>query len=244
MRLPLLCLLAATALHADALSDLRTALQRLQGREPIKARVEVSSTTQDGSGKKAKTRQNRSAVLVEDGPAGLRLGWTAEQMEAARAEARNRRAEAEAATPNLDALRALNAEDASELLGAAPALLLKLSQVKVLEERPEVFAGRPTRFLHLQLEPVLNAEAREVMKKYEQRLKVWLDADGTPLATEESLEFKGSKFLISFGGASKEHCTYRKVGARLVAERATKENSGSGMGFSSSGRTVVSVAVL
>lgn len=244
MRCFALALLAASSLQADPLGDLRAALQKLQGREAIKARAEVSSTSQDGSGKKAKTRQSRSAILLEDGPAGLRLGWTAEQVEAARGEARKRKADPEAPTPNLDALRALNAEDAAELLGAAPALLGKLAQAKVIEDRPEAYGGRPARLLHLQLEPALDAEAKEMMKKYDQRLKVWLDADGAPLGSEESLEFKGSKFLISFGGTSKEHATFRRVGGRLVVERSSKETSGSGMGFSSSGRTVVTVAVL
>ena len=244
MRATLLCLLAATALRADALSDLRTALQRLQGREPIKARAEIAKLTQNGGGKKAKTKQSRGSVMLEDGPVGLRLGWSAEQLEAARQETRRQKADPEAATPNLDSLRALNAEEAAEMLGASPGLLVKLGNARVLEERQEAFGGRPARLLLLQLEPVLDAEAKDMMKKYDQRLKVWVDADGTPLATEESLEFKGSKFLISFGGAAKEHCTYRRVGGRLVAECTTKESSGSGMGFSSSGRTVVALTVM
>ncbi len=244
MRLLPICLLAATALHADGLGDLRAALQKLQGHDPIRARAEVNSTNLNGEGKKQKSRQSRGAVLLEEGPGGLRLGWTPEQMEAARAETRRKKADPEAPTPNLDSLRALNAEDASEMLGAAPALLVKLSQVKVLEEKHEAFGGKPARLLHLQMEPALSAETRDVMKKYEQRLKVWLDADGTPLGAEESVDFKGSKFLISFGGSSRETSVYRKVGGRLVAERTTKESSGSGMGMTSSGKTVVALTLM
>lgn len=244
MRLLPCCLLAATALHADGLGDLRAALQRLQGREAIRARAEVNTTSLNGEGKKQKSRQSHGAVLLEEGPGGLRLGWTPEQMDAARAETRRKKADPEAATPNLDSLRALNAEDASEMLGAAPALLVKLTQAKVLEDRAEAYGGKPARLLHLQMEPALSAETRDVMKKYEQRLKVWLDADGTPLGAEESVDFKGSKFLISFGGTSKETSVFRKVGGRLVAERTTKETSGSGMGMSSSGKTVVALTLM
>jgi hypothetical protein len=244
MRLLPFCLLAASALHADTLGDLRAALQKLQGRESIKARAEVNTTSLNGEGKKQKSKQSRGAVLLEEGPGGLRLGWTSEQMEAARVETRRKKTDPEAQTPNLDSLRALNAEDASEMLGAAPALLVKLSQVKLLEEKPETFGGRPARMLHLQMEPALSAETRDVMKKYEQRLKVWLDADGTPLGAEESVDFKGSKFLISFGGSSRETSVYRKVGGRLVAERTTKETSGSGMGMTSSGKTIVALTLM
>ena len=244
MRLSSICLLAASALHADSLGDLRAALQKLQGHEPIKARVEVSITSLNGEGKKQKSKQSHGTVLLEEGPGGLRLGWTAEQMEAARAESRRKKADPEASTPNLDSLRALNAEDASEMLGAGPALLLKVSQAKLLEERPEAFGGKPARLLHLQLEPALSAETRDVMKKYEQRLKVWLDADGTPLGYEESVEFKGSKFLISFGGTAKESTSLRKMGGRLLADRTTKESTGSGMGMSSSSKTVVALTVM
>lgn len=244
MRLLPFCLLAASALHADSLGDLRAALQKLQGHEPIKARAEVSTSSANGEGKKQKTRQSRGTVQLEEGPGGLKLGWTAEQLEAARTETRRKKADPEAQTPNLDSLRALNAEDASEMLGAAPSLLLKLSQVKVLEERAEAFGGKPARMLHLRMEPAMSAEEREVMKKFEQRLKVWLDADGTPLGFEESVEFKGSKFLISFGGSSKESATLHKVGGRLVVERTTKENTGSGMGMTSSGKTVVALTLM
>jgi hypothetical protein len=244
MRLLPICLLAASSLQADALGDLRAALQKLQGRELVKARAEVSTASTNGEGKKQKSKQSRGSVLLEEGPAGLRLGWTAEQMEAARAEARRRIADPEAPTPALDAMRALGAEDAAEMLGAASVLLLKVSRVKVLEERPEAYGGKPARLLHLQLEPAMSADQREMMKKYEQRLKVWLDADGTPLGAEENLEFKGSKFLISFGGTSRETTVFRRLGARLLAERTTRENAGSGMGMTSSGKTVVTLTVL
>jgi len=244
MRLLSLCLLAAASLHADGLGDLRAALQKLQGHDLVKARAEVSTASMNGEGKKQKTKQSRGTMLLEEGPGGLRLGWTAEQMEAARVEARRRTADPEAPTPALDAMRALSAEDASEMLGAAPALLLKLSRVKVLEERTETYGGRSARLLHLQLEPTMGADQREVMKKYEQRLKVWFDADGTPLGAEENLEFKGSKFLISFGGTTRETTVYRRVGARLLAERTTKETFGSGMGMTNSGKTVVALTVM
>ena len=128
MRLSSICLLAASALaastlHGDSLGDLRAALQKLQGHEPIKARAEVSITSLNGEGKKQKSKQSHGTVLLEEGPGGLRLGWTAEQMEAARAESRRKKADPEASTPNLDSLRALNAEDASEMLGAGPAAM-------------------------------------------------------------------------------------------------------------------------
>ena len=233
-----LLLLAAPALFADTLSDLRGALEHLKGQDPVRAKVEIRTWNKNGEGKKSKERVSAGQVQVEDGPQGLRLGWTAAQMQSARKDAQAKAVDPEAATPNLETLKALDAAEASRLLSYADSLGLMLQGAQLLEDKPEAYQGKPARMLLLKPEARFSAEDKDIIKSFEVSLKVWVGPDGIPLGLEKTLRFKGSKFLISFRGSQAESTSLARVGNRLVAMQCTKETSGSGMGMTSQGKTV------
>jgi hypothetical protein len=75
-------------------------------------------------------------------------------------------------------------------------------------------------------------------------MRVWLDADGVPLAVERKYRLKGSRFLISFEAGESSSVTLGRVKSRLVATSSTRESEGSGMGFSSQERTVITLQAI
>jgi hypothetical protein len=239
----LLLLLLAGPLCADTLSDLRGTLERLKGLEAVRGRLSIQSWSRNGEGKKSKEKRSGGEVQVEDGPQGLRLGWTATQIQAARKDAQAKAVNPDAATPNLETLKALDAVEATRLLGYAEHLSLLLQGAQLLEERADSYQGKPARLLVLKPEVRMSAEDKEVIKRFEVSLKLWLGADGVPVAMEEAQAYKGSKFLISFTGTRNENLTFGRVGNRLVALQCTRSSSGSGMGMTNESKTVTTLAI-
>jgi hypothetical protein len=239
----LLLLLAGPTLLADPVADLRVALERFKGLETVKGRVDIQSWNKSGEGKKLKERQSSGQVQVEDGPQGLRLGWTAQQIQAARKDALAKAANPEAATPNMESLRALDVADASRMLSYADHLGLMLQGAALLEDRPDTYQGKPARLLVLKPESRFSAEDKEVIKSFEASLRIWVGPDGVPVGLEEATSFKGSKFLITFKGSHSESTALGRSGNRLVALRSTKETTGSGMGMSTQGKVVASLTL-
>ena len=234
-------LLAALPCSADGLSELRGTLGRLQGSEAIHATAEIQNWSQDGEGKKAKVKQTHSTVLIEDGPNGLRLGWTSAQIQGARKESQLKAVNPEAVTPNLDSLSALNGLGATTFLIQSDHLLQQLKGATLLEDRADGYQGKPSRLLVFKLDPAVGADAKSMIKDRKETLKVWLDGNGVPLATEYVIAIKASKFLISFTANNRQASKLAVLGNRLVVQNETKESSGSGMGFSNTSKKVTAL---
>ena len=236
MRLaPFLLLLAAGAsLRADGLADLRAALQKLSATQAVKAAADCQSWSRSGKGKSAKTVQGHAQVRLEDGPAGLKLGW--DKAELARIEAASQGKD----NGPKQAMDEVSGEKAKDLLNAAGAMLDDLKDAQLQGDLPEAWKGQPARLLTFTLQPKdMDDEGRKHLKSFSLTLKVWMGGDGTPLAALEQMDLKGSIFLIGFEAHYTEQRVFSRVGDRLVAVHAEKEGSGSGAGEQNAQKTVI-----
>jgi hypothetical protein len=234
-----LFLLAALPLMADGLSDLKTQLGQLQGQDPVKGQLDRQLWQKDQDGKEApKLIQGSFQVYLEDGPQGLRVQVPQGLLAQARKEQQANLKDPDKEPPTARALRSTNPVDLSDCLNGADGLLRDLAQSSLLEERNDTFEGQPAKLLILKAEPKLNAQARKAMKSMDASLKVWIGADGIPLALEESVAWKASRFFISFEGTQKNSQRFRRVGNRLLVLQKTEESSNSGFGTTSQRKTV------
>jgi hypothetical protein len=236
--------LAAGGARANPVEELRNRLAGFSSSEQIAMRADVRSNGRSGEGKEQKPRQTQAVVLIEDGPLGLKLGWTSKQVQAAREEGRLRAVNAEAETPNLDALTAIDARQAAQLLDYASALHQQLTGAELLEDKQDTWQGRPARLLRIKPALALGKDEKKAIKSIESEMRVWLDADGVPLAVERKYRLKGSRFLISFEAGESSSVTLGRVKSRLVATSSSRESEGSGMGYSSQERTVITLQAI
>ena len=228
----LACLaLALLPLRADGLTDLRTRLGQLQGQDAVKGQLGRDLWQQDKDGKEAaKVLQGSLQVYVEAGPQGLHLQVAPSLLAQARREQEATLKDPEKDSATARVLKGMNPVDLAEGLNAADGLLRDLAQSTLLEEKADTFEGQPARLLLLKPEPKLNAQAKKAVKSLVASLKVWVAPDGTPLALEEEVTFKASRFFISFEGTTKKKQRFRRVGNRLVSLVAEEESSNSGFG--------------
>ena len=232
MRLPILLTILALPLGANGLDDLRTALQKLAGGEPVKATLEHQFWRQTTDDKKPVVSQGRVTAQVEDGPQGLRVLWPRPALQQAVKELAAQEQDPERQAPTRTALRGVDPLEAAEALQQAEALLRDLGQATLQEERTEAWQGRPARLLLLKVEPRIPAGQKKYLKELKAEAKVWVGADGLPLAFASTVAYKGSRMFISFEGGQSQERHFAKVGGRLVAVRTTSEDRNAGFGAS------------
>lgn len=236
-------ILCVLPLAANGLDALRASLRRPAAEGPLKASVDFQNWSSRGDAKKPVVSQGKAVAWAEDGPKGLKLFWSRDQLRQAQTETRLQTEDPERTTPTRDAMAGLTALALQDYFDAAPRLLEDLEQATLLEERPDALDGRPCRLLVLKLDPKLSERNRKYVKELDAGAKVWVDAEGSPLAMDLRVKVKG-KALLVITFASDQHDEYRfaQVGGHLVTLRHLSENTSSGAGESGSSRKVATLA--
>lgn len=243
MRLPILLLSLIVPLGANGLDDLRGALQRLQGADPVKATLEHSFWRQTTDDKKPVVSQGKVSAQLEEGPQGLRVTWSKPTLQQAARELAVQEKEPDRPAPTRTALRNLDPVETAESLNHAEALLRDLAQAQLQEERAEPWQGRPARLLLLKVLPKVPEAQRKYLKELKVDAKVWVGPDGLPLAFASTVAYKGSRMFISFEGGSSQERQFAKVGGRLVVTKATSEDRNAGFGASNQTKKVTTLSV-
>ena len=230
----LLLALAPLPLRADALADVRAALDRLSPATPVRARVRISRTETEKE--KPKGPEKKGEAVVEHGPAGLTI-----QLDPAWLPKGGTRAEQkqqEAATVRLTPQQAL------ELVDPASEIRQLLDGATVVSDGNVPFDGKPVRTVVLRPVADVDEEDRKALKKYEDVVTLRLDAEGVPVALDRALDMKFSKLLISFTVSARESRRYTRVAGRLLTTSSTEESHGAGLGQSGGSTTRCTVTPL
>ncbi len=235
-------LLASAALRADALADLRAKLSALKPAGAFAARIEIRSTgSNDDEGTASRNEKSASIDALQDA-AGIHLAWSAAQIEMARRENAEQQRHPDA--PKSGGLAELSATSAAALLDAAPGLLLRLEGATLVDSHAENYQGKPATLIVVTPRNTLSEKDRKRIKKYETSMKIWLDAQGWPLAAESKVHLKASMYLISFTADHSATESFAHTADRLYFIARTEENSGAGLGQKGGDRVVTKVTPL
>lgn len=239
-----LSLLSANA-YADGLSDLKSALARLQGQTPLKAIVEAKTWNRQGDSKDVEETVGLAAVSLEEGARGLQVLYSKDMLTKLESEERLKEKDSKAKTPTLSALSEVNSSALRPMLFAASSLSRIMEKANYKGERNDSYNGKPARVVSFELSmDKLPERDRKYMKKYEGSLDVWIASDGTPLLSRSSQNIHGRAFLVvSFDIKNEEEWVYGVIGDRLVAVKKENKNSGSGMGEKGEGKVVKTLQI-
>lgn len=237
--------MAATAIaRGDALGDLRSSLLTFQSDQTLRAQIDVKTRRSDGESDKQKQSDGNSSVVVVSGPGGLALNWSADQIGQSRKALWEKSAHPDAAKSNVATLTALEANEALNLLDAADALRRSLENATLLEDKRDSYKGRGARLLVIRIDLRLGEEGRKAIKSCDAILKLWLDSDGHPLATDRDIQMKFSKFFLSYRVHEHDAREYQIAAGRLIVAHSTHDSAGSGLGHSEESHTTATVSLL
>ena len=228
----------------DPVAQLVGALARLPGTTPVRAEVRHEVRFSQGEEDTASPAGSVS-VTAAAGPDGLRATWSPALLARAEAEERARLQNPDAYAPTRDALSDLRALALARALDAVPDLLRDLVDARVVSDAVEPFEGVPTRVLTLQVKPVVAARDRKYVKDVEATARIWLGADGVPVAEDRTILLKGRIFLIiGFEIEQRDRIRFARSGDRLVEARRESANRSSGAGERRDRSATTSVTLL
>ena len=241
MRIIPLLFLFSSLLHADTLADLKQRLASLNGATPVTAKVDYEFSNEEGDDLSVKT-EGRAGARVEDGAQGVTITWPRELIVRADEEARDPGGAGVKKPGARRAVGAIGPMMVHDHLNAAAGLLQTLNQAELLEEKRDTWEGQPATLLVMKVNPQLNAQARKYLKELTVTGRLWIGADGLPLAAEMQQYQKGRAYLvITFEATDHQEFRYTTVGDRLVTLRHAKENQGSGAGQRSRSKDLTTV---
>ena len=222
----------APVARADGLSDLKTALARLQAQTPLKATLEVRTTERHGEGSDAQEKLGQASAQVEDGARGLQLSWGRDTVARLDAESRATGRDPNAKTPTTWGIAQLDTSEVLPLVSAVASLSRVVEGATFKTEKADTWEGRPARLLAFAI-PIskLSEDQRRYVKDFDGAFDVWIAADGTPLGSAMRVNVKGRAFVVvSFEAKDETKATYGVVGDRLVTLRSETHSANSGAG--------------
>lgn len=233
-------LLSTANVWADPLADLKTRLETLAATTPVEAKVAVTRTRYtDG---KVNEGEVPATITVEVSaqPAGFQMQVPRATLDQIAQETRN--ADPEAKSPVTSALEQLSARDLHDYLDAAPKLLKALENASVVSDTQTELNGEKAQLLQLALAPTLSKSDKKYVKDLKASASVWINANGDPVAAEQSVHIKGRAMLvISFEQKSDEQFAFTRVGDRLIVTEHFAKNEGSGGGENGGSETRASI---
>ena len=223
---------AATLAQADGLSDLKSALGRLQGPTPVKALVDAKTWNSQGEGKDLDETSGHASVQIEDSARGLQLLLGRDMLARMEQEERSKERDPKAKTPTLTALKEVGSDTLRPMLFAAAGLSRSIDKAVFKSETTDSYNGKPARLLNFELSvDKIPEKDRKYLKSFVGSLDVWIAEDGTPLASRMQQTIAARAYVVvSFDVKNSEETVYGLAGERLVIVKRESRNSSSGMG--------------
>ncbi|MDE2139978.1 MAG: hypothetical protein KGJ17_05670 [Gammaproteobacteria bacterium] len=217
-----------SAVHADALSDLRMTLSKLSSQAPLQATLDVksSTTSKKENGGKPELAEAHFAVQVGDG-LSVHVGKTT--LHLADTELQAAVGDADYPTPTAELLgNSVDPLTIEHLVARGPALLRLLASATAATASSTSLWGQPARELVIQLPPPKSKNVS--LKDYQRTVSVWLDAAGMPLAYSDHTQFKACLLFFCATADNTESDRLEVVNGRLVASMTTRDRKMSGLG--------------
>lgn len=228
--------------HADAISDVRSAISKFNGTDEVKLRVEQSLTTSsDEEGSKPET--GKAVFFVQASSEGITLTYPASELSRADREDRANQQNPDSPTGTRGALSEVNPVQASEFANFGLRLSRLLERARIVSDQPGSHQGRAVRHVVLSIDPNLSQSQKKHVRDITHQVTLRLGSDNVPIACESNMTVKARFLLIRVEHTTKESWTLSPVGTRLVVTRHAEESGGSAMGrrYSKKGGTVISV---
>ncbi|AQT60671.1 hypothetical protein [Cellvibrio sp. PSBB023] len=202
-------------------SDLRRALQQLRGTQTIALDVQFKLFGRSGDDKDLQEREGLLQLRLEDSPEGLRMFYSPALIAQLSAEEMAKTVDEDVKNSALNAIGQFDYWEWRELMYPVAQLELMLARYRFLGESPSSYEGRPARLLRFSLpREKIDKRYRKYVKKYRNRLQLWIDEQGVPLASELTEAGSGRVFIvIGFRFQNAVQMEYQRIGDRLITRR-------------------------
>lgn len=221
-------LLNPSSTMADGLTDFRSALTQLQSADPIAVNAQFKLFGRSGEHDELIEREGVINLRLEDGADGLRAVYSPKLIAQLHAEELAKIEDENVKNSALNAVGQFEYWEWRELLYPAAQMELVLGRYNFVSEKMDAFNGQPARLLTFSMpKGKIDKSFRKYVKKYKNRLQIWIDDKGVPLESRLTENGSGRVFIvIGFTFKNEIHTEYRQLNGRLIAiKREVKDES-------------------
>ena len=193
-----LCVSSLSA-HADGLADLTNALNKLQGKAPITAKLTAEVVVNRGEGEDKVIKNGNVDVVLSDGDQGLQVTFSNQVLENIDIESNEKIKDEDADTPTLNAIDRLEATELRSYVSAASSLLRQLERATFIDEQEIQYQDTNARVLNFEMPMesiVSDKKTREYVDKFESSYQVIINEQGIPLETRLEFSGKGRAYIV------------------------------------------------
>jgi hypothetical protein len=237
-------LILPLAAHADAFSDLKSAVSALHGTHPVQATVEMQRTRKSAGRFVNQESVGTATVDVASDAEGLRISVSKALLDRAGRETREHQIDTKRPASTRDTLDDLDAVALAENIDFSQAFLRLVALGKAVSESRVTFQGKPARILVMKVtEPTREATTMFHVNFSDDWLTIWVGDNNLPIAAERRQ--KGSAgFLFIRGEMSSRHVwSFSRHDDRLIVTHYEMTYLGSGFGQRGEGRTIETITV-
>jgi hypothetical protein len=230
--------------HADGLADMHAALARLSTSNPVALDVNIKLFGRSGDNKALIEREGVMNLRLEDDKNGMKVSYSNELIKQLHAEELAKIEDENVKNSALNVVGQFSYWEWRELLYPAQQMQLALERYRFLKEAQGEWNGQPARVLTFDMsKEKVDVKYRKYIRKYKNRLKIWIDEDGAPLASQVIEKGSGRVFIvIGFTFNNQAHVEYDQRAGRLIGRRLEVSEETDGTTMSSHRHFVASVS--
>ncbi|HEX3110158.1 MAG TPA: hypothetical protein VHU41_13775 [Thermoanaerobaculia bacterium] len=218
----------ATSAFADALGEVRTALQRMTASEPLHAVVQLDRS-RHSHGRFLNDDFDGSVMFeVDEDANGIRVSYSRSLLQRATNEDWAKEINPARGAGTRDALSEAQPRSIETAVDAAGMVLHLVNRGHIVEQKIETVQGRPERMLLFHLPATDGAEPG--VSTTADNFTLWIGADGLPVAAKRERKGSAGVLFIHVNTVRTETWTFAARGDHLVAMRFDDRSTVDGPG--------------
>jgi hypothetical protein len=220
---------------ADGLADMRAALQQLSSSNSVALDVNIKLLGRSGDKKELIEREGEMRLRLEDDSNGMKVSYASPLIKQLHAEELAKIEDENVKNSALNVVGQFSYWEWRELLYPVQQLELALGRYGLLKEAVGEWNGKSARVLTFDMpKEKVDVKYRKYIRKYKNRLKIWIDENGVPLASQVTEKGSGRVFIvIGFTFDNKAQVEYQQQAGRLVGRRLEVSEETDGVTMSS-----------
>jgi hypothetical protein len=229
--------------YADVRADMTAALHQLSSSNAVALDVDIKLFGRSGDKKALVERDGLMSLRLEDDEKGMKVSYSNALIKQLYAEELAKVEDENVKNSALNVVGQFSYWEWRELMYPAHQLQLALARYHFLKEAPGEWKGQPARVLTFAMnKEKVDVKYRKYIRKYKNRLKIWIDENGVPLASQLRETGTGRIFIvIGFSFTNKADVEYEQREGRLVGRRLEVSEETDGTTMSSHRHFVASV---
>lgn len=142
------------------------------------------------------------------------------------------------------AAESINISEIQNMIAVHEVLIRQLKTARLVKQSDSRYKEQNAVLMEFDLPPNFSKQQKKYIKQFSSKLKLWLNENGLPLASERHLTMEGRALMvISFEGENSEELEYKVYQNRLLAVYKKSYSKNSGGGESGETRSVTTLSV-